>query len=166
MVTTQTNLLFGLFPPIIVVAIVVVFVIVFVIVVVISIFRQSIRLRWMQLRLNRRQTKLTSGDKVVIFCADDDAADAESRLAAPIRQEGAVVKLEHGVEWNRDDAAVVDAIAAAVDDANAVIFMLANQFLAGGAKKYEEAGGGGGGGSERVEMTAGAPLQNQTARDL
>ena len=118
------------------------------------IYRDSLRLRWAQSSLNRRrrtgQAGLDAGDKIVVFCADVDAADAEAQVATPLRREGVVVELEHGVDWNTDDEAVVEAIATAIANAQSVIFFLTVEYLSGK---------GDAGGDESATR-----LQNKTAR--
>ena len=142
-------------------------VVAFIVIVVVIVSRHQLRLRYAQMTLDRpRRNELASGGGgvggggglrggggIVIFCADVDAADADRMLATPLRLEGVNVKLEHAFDWNLEDAAVADAVATAVNHADAVIFVLSVDYLVGSGSGGE----GGGGGAARG-------LQDKTAR--
>ena len=78
------------------------------------------------------------GGGIIIFCADTDAAVADRKLATPLRRKGVNVKLEHGVDWNPEAAAVADAVTTAINHADAVIFILSIDYLVGSGNGLQD----------------------------
>ena len=106
-------------------------------------------------------------NRIVIFCADEDAAEADSDWATPLRAEGLHVVLEHSVEWNLEDAAVADAVAEALEQADAVIFVLSEEFVSAGCGGGSKDGNASGNDAEKnlaATKSGITHLQNNTAR--